>query len=175
MSKAKRAIFRIRSYILNNFQVSACVENESKEGTLVPYDWNSRDAECRLFISEQMLQRRKRKDFIHCIVTGEKIDSLKQSKENRILGSARAWFFVAGSAKYPRCEGLPAYLVVPGRFCSLWVVETQRKHNLRRISNQLMWLSRSLHEMWPQYEQGYDKVILQHFNVLPHIVNPVEK
>lgn len=31
-----------------------------------------------------MLQRWNRKDFIHCLVTGEKIDSLKQSKEKNL-------------------------------------------------------------------------------------------
>jgi len=39
---------------------------------------------------------------------------------------------------------------------------------------QLMCLSRALNEKWPQYEQGYDKVILHHDNTQLHVAQAVK-
>ena len=39
---------------------------------------------------------------------------------------------------------------------------------------QLRRLSRALHEKLPQYEQKYEKVILQHDNSRPHVAKPVK-
>ena len=39
---------------------------------------------------------------------------------------------------------------------------------------QLMRLNRALHEKQPQYEQRYEKVILQHDNARPHVAKPVK-
>ncbi|EGI62887.1 Mariner Mos1 transposase [Acromyrmex echinatior] len=41
-----------------------------KQGTWVPYEL-PRDVERRFFVCEQLLQRQKRKGFLHCIVTGD--------------------------------------------------------------------------------------------------------
>ena len=41
-----------------------------KQGTWVPYDLKPRDIECRFFACEQLLQRQKRKGFLHRIVAG---------------------------------------------------------------------------------------------------------
>lgn len=42
-----------------------------KEGTWVPYELKPRDVERRLCVCEQLLQRQKRKGFLHRIVTGD--------------------------------------------------------------------------------------------------------
>ena len=42
-----------------------------KQGTWVPCDLKPRDVERRLFACEQLLQRQKRKSFLHHIVTGD--------------------------------------------------------------------------------------------------------
>ena len=42
-----------------------------KEGIWVPYELKPRDVERRFFTCEQLLQRQKRKSFLHCIVTGD--------------------------------------------------------------------------------------------------------
>ena len=43
-----------------------------KQGTWVPYDLKPRYVECRFVTCEQLLQRQKRKGFLHRIVTGNK-------------------------------------------------------------------------------------------------------
>jgi len=42
-----------------------------KQGTWVSYELKPRDLERRFFMCEQLLQRQKRKGFLHCIVTGD--------------------------------------------------------------------------------------------------------
>ena len=42
-----------------------------KHGTWVPYDLKPRDVERRFYASEKLLQRHKRKGFLHRIVTGD--------------------------------------------------------------------------------------------------------
>ena len=42
-----------------------------KQGNWVPYELKPRDVERRLFACEQLLERQKRKDFLHRIVTGD--------------------------------------------------------------------------------------------------------
>ena len=42
-----------------------------KQGTWVPYDLKPRDVKNRSFACEQLLQRQKRKGFLHRIVTGD--------------------------------------------------------------------------------------------------------
>lgn len=42
-----------------------------KQGNWVPYELKPRDVERRLFASEKLLQRQKRKGFLHQIVTGD--------------------------------------------------------------------------------------------------------
>ena len=43
-----------------------------------------------------------------------------------------------------------------------------------QYQTQLMRLRRALREKRPQYEQRYEKVILQHDNARPHVANPVK-
>jgi len=48
-----------------------------KQGNWVPYELKPRDVERRLFACEQLLERQRRKGFLHRIVTGdEKLGSL---------------------------------------------------------------------------------------------------
>ena len=42
-----------------------------KQGNWVPYELKLRDVERRFFTCEQLLQRHKRKGFLHRIVTGD--------------------------------------------------------------------------------------------------------
>ncbi|EGI61179.1 Mariner Mos1 transposase, partial [Acromyrmex echinatior] len=42
-----------------------------KQGNWVPYELKSRDVERRLFACEQLLERQRRKGFLHRIVTGD--------------------------------------------------------------------------------------------------------
>ena len=42
-----------------------------KQGTWVPYDLKPSDVERRFFVCEKLLQRQRRKGFLHRIVTGD--------------------------------------------------------------------------------------------------------
>jgi len=42
-----------------------------KQGNWVPYELKPRDVEWRLFACEQLLERQRRKGFLHRIVTGD--------------------------------------------------------------------------------------------------------
>ena len=61
MTNARRACFSIRSYPPSHFLVISCVGNNSK----------TREVERRFFACERLLQRQKRKGFLHRIVTGD--------------------------------------------------------------------------------------------------------
>jgi len=43
------------------------LEMIQKQGNWIPYELKPRDLERRFFICEQLLQRQKRKSFLHCI------------------------------------------------------------------------------------------------------------
>ena len=87
-----------------------------KQGTWVPYELKPRDVERRFFVCEQLLQRQKRKGFLHCIVTGdEKWIHYNNPKRRKSWGLPRSCFYVDASAEYSRCEGYAVYLVGPGR------------------------------------------------------------
>ena len=55
-----------------------------KQGNWVAYELKPRDVERHFFICEQLLQRQKRKEFLHCIITGDekwiRYDNPKQKK-----------------------------------------------------------------------------------------------
>ena len=62
-----------------------------KQGNWVPYELKPRDVERRLFACEQLLERQRRKGFLHRIVTGEKwvhYDNLKRRKSWRVPSHA---------------------------------------------------------------------------------------
>jgi len=63
-----------------------------KQGNLVPYELKPRDVERNFFTCEQLLQRQKRKGFLHRIVTGDETwihyDNPKRKKLWRRPGHA---------------------------------------------------------------------------------------
>ena len=63
-----------------------------KQGNWVPYELKPRDVERRLFACEQLLERQRRKGFLHRIVTGDEkwihYDNLKRRKSCGVPGHA---------------------------------------------------------------------------------------
>ena len=54
--------------ILKRFKAMGMIQ---KQGNWVPYKLKPRDVERRLFACEQLLERQRRKGFLHRIVTGD--------------------------------------------------------------------------------------------------------
>jgi len=144
-----------------------------KQGNWVPYELKPRDLERRFFTCEQLLQRQKRKDILHRIVTGNEkwihYDNLKRKKSLGKSGHASTTGSNIYGSKLMLCiwwdqEGVVYYeLLQPN--------ETIIRDRYRL---QLMRLSRALKEKRPQYEQRHDKVILQHYNARPHVAQAIK-
>ena len=70
-----------------------------KQGNWMPYELKPRDVERRLFACEQLLERQRRKGFLHRIVTGdEKWVHYDNPKRRKSWG-------VPGQTEYSRLRG----------------------------------------------------------------------
>ena len=146
-----------------------------KQETWVPYDLKPRDVERRFFACEQLLQRQKRKRFLHRIVTGDEkwihYSNPKRRKSWGLPGHA------SSSSAQPNIHAAKVML------CMWWVqagviyyklLKPNETITRERYRTQLMRLSRALREKRPQYEQRDEKVILQHDNARSHAAKPVK-
>lgn len=146
-----------------------------KQGHWVPYELKPRDVERRFLTCELLLQRQKRKGFLHRIVTGDEkwihYDNPKRRKSWGKPGHAST-----SSAK-PNIHGSKLLL------CIWWDQQGVIYYELLKPNEtitgdryrlQLMRLSRALKEKRPLYEQRHDKVILLHDNARPHVAKPVK-
>lgn len=146
-----------------------------KVGHWVPYELKPRDVERRFFTCEQLLERHKRKSFLHRIVTGDEkwvhYDNPKRRATYGYPGHASVSTTVQNihGLKLMLCiwwdqQGVVYYeLLQPG--------ETITGEVYRR---QLMRLSRALKEKRPETVTRHNKVILQHDNARPHVAKPVK-
>ena len=141
----------------------------------VPHELKPRDVERRFFTCEQLLQRQKRKGFLHRIVTGDEkwihYDNPKRKKVYAKPGQA------GPSQPKEDIHGMKVML------CIWWdmkgvvyyeLLEPDETITGQRYRLQLMRLSRALREKRSEYEQRHDKVILQHDNARPHVAQPVK-
>ena len=146
-----------------------------KHGHWVPYELKPRDVERRLFACEQLLQRQKRKGFLHRIVTSDEkwihYDNPKRKKSWGYRGHAST------STAKPNIHGSKLML------CIWWdqlgviyyeLLQPGETITGARYRTQLMRLSRALQEKRPQYEQRHEKVILLHDNARPHVAQVVK-
>ena len=146
-----------------------------KVGHWVPYELKPKDVERRFFTCEQLLERHKRKSFLHRIVTGDEkwvhYDNPKRRATYGYPGHASVSTAVQNihGLKLMLCiwwdqQGVVYYeLLQPG--------ETITGEVYRR---QLMRLSRALKEKRPETVTRHNKVILQHDNARPHVAKPVK-
>jgi transposase len=146
-----------------------------KQGNWVPYELKPRDIERRFFTCEQLLQRHKRKGFLHRIVTGDEkwihYDNPERKKSWVKRGQPST------SKAKPNIHGSKLML------CIWWdqlgavyyeLLQPNESITGARYRTQLMRLSQALKEKRPQYVERHDKVILQHDNARPHVAQPVK-
>lgn len=146
-----------------------------KQGNWVPYELKPRDVERRLFACEQLLERQRRKGFLHRIVTGDEkwvhYDNPKRRKSWGYPGHAST------STAKPNIHGSKVMLCIWWDQLGVVYYELLKPTETitgDRYRTQLMRLSRALKDKRPQYNERHDKVILQHDNARPHVAKVVK-
>lgn len=146
-----------------------------KQGHWVPYELKPRDVERRFLMCELLLQRHKRKGFLHRIITGDEkwiyYDNPKRKKSWGMPGHAST-----SSAK-PNIHGSKILLCIWWDQQGVIYYELLKPNEIitgARYRLQMMRLSRALKEKRPLYGQRHDKVILLHDNARPHVAKPVK-
>ena len=146
-----------------------------KVGHWVPYELKPRDVERRFCMSEMLLERYKKKSFLHRIVTGDEkwihYDNPKRRATYGYPGHA------SSSAAAPNIHGQKIMLCI--WWDQLGVVYYELLQPNETITGevyrrQLMRLSRALKVKRPETVARHDKVILQHDNARPHVARPVK-
>lgn len=147
-----------------------------KQENWVPYELKPRDIERRFFTCELLLQRQRRKSFLHRIVTGDEkwihYDNPKRKRSWCKPGQPSTSTAKPNihSSKVMLCiwwdqKGVIYYeLLKPG--------ETITGDRYRQ---QLVKLNRALKDKRPDYAKRHDKVIFQHDNARPHVAKPVKE
>jgi len=153
-----------RSTISRRLKVIGMIQ---KQGNWVPYELNPRDVERRKMTCELLLQRHRRKSFLHRIVTGDekwiRYDNPKRKK------SSTAKLNIHG-AKLMLCIWWDQLGVVYYE-----LLQPNETITGERYQQQLMQLSRALKQKRPDYAKRHDKVIFQHDNARPHITKAVKE
>ena len=125
---------------------------------------------------EQLLQRHKRKSFLHRIITGDEKwihdDIPKRKKSWGPPGHAST------STAKPNIHGAKLML------CIWWdqkgvvyykLLKPNETITGERYQQQLMQLSRALKVKRPEYAKRHDKVVFQHDNARPHVARTVKE
>ena len=146
-----------------------------KQGNWVPYELKLRDVERRFCMCEQLLQRQKRKGFLHRIVTGDEkwihYDNPKRKKSYVKPGQPST------STPKPNIHGSKLMLCIWWDQLGVVYYELLKPNETitgDRYRLQLMRLSRALKDKRPQYTERHEKVILQHDNARPHVAKVVK-
>lgn len=146
-----------------------------KEGHWVPYELKPRDIERRFLTCELLLQRQKRKGFLHRIVTGDEkwihYDNPKRRKSWVKPGEPST------SVAKPNIHGSKLLLCIWWDQKGVIYYELLKPHETVTgdlYRRQLMRLSRALKQKRSEYFERHDKVILLHDNARPHVAKPVK-
>ena len=127
-----------------------------KQGNLVLYKLKPRDVEWHLLTWEQLLQRQKRKAFLHCIVTSDgKWIHYDNTKRRRLWSKPG---HTSKSAANPNINGSKVLV-------SIW---------LNQLGVFLLWTTQTDQEKQLIYQQRYEKVILQNDNTWPPFAKRVK-
>ena len=126
-----------------------------KQGTWVPYNLKPRDVERRLFSCEQLLERQKRKGFLHRIVTGDEkwihYSNPKKRKSWGLPGHAST------SSARPNIRADKVMLCIWWDQVGVIYYELLKPNETitgERYRTQLMRLSRALRENGPNTNRG---------------------
>jgi len=147
-----------------------------KQGNWVPYQLKPRDVERRFCMCEQLLQRHKRKSFLHRIITGDEkwihYDNPKRKKSWGPPGHAST------STAKPNIHGAKLMLCIWWDQKGVVYYELLKPNETitgERYQQQLMQLSRVLKVKRPEYAKRHDKVVFQHDNARPHVARTVKE
>ena len=146
-----------------------------KLGNWVPYDLKPRDVERRFCMSEILLQRHRKKSFLHRIVTGDEkwihYDNPKRKHSYVKPGQP------GPSQPKPNIHGAKVML------CIWWDQKGVLYYELLKSGQtitgdlyrtQLIRLKRAIAEKRPEYATRHEGIIFQHDNARPHVARPVK-
>lgn len=146
-----------------------------KQGVWVPHELTERAIATRLTMCDLLLQRQKRKSFLHRIVTGDEkwiyYDNPKRPK---------AWVKPGEPGPSTPKRNIHCSKVM---LCIWWDQEGVLYYELlpsnqtitaERYKQQLIDLSIAMKKIRPQYSARHDKVIFQHDNARPHVAKIVK-
>ena len=147
-----------------------------KQGIWLPHELKERDIERRKTMCEMLLQRQKRKSFLHRIVTGDEkwihYDNPKRPK---------AWVRPGEAGPSKPKQNIHGSKVM---LCIWWdqkgvvyyeLLKPSETITGDRYRQQLIELNRALKQKRPVYAERHDKLIFQHDNARPHVAKPVKE
>lgn len=146
-----------------------------KLGNWVPHELKDRDIERRKTMCELLLQRQKRKCFLHRIITGDEKWIRYDNPKRR-----PAWVMPGEAGPSTPKRNIHGSKVM---LCIWWdmkgVVYYELLHPNETITGaryrtQLMRLKKALAQKRPEWKERHDKIILQHDNARPHVAVPVK-
>ena len=146
-----------------------------KLGNWVPHELKPRDVERRFCISEMLLERNKRKSFLHRIVTGDEkwihYDNPKRLKSYGPPGHV------------PNSTAKPNIHCAKVMLCIWWdqkgiiyyeLLNPGQTINAEVYRQQLIHLKRKIVENRPEYTTRHEAIIFHHDNARLHIAAPVK-
>ena len=145
-----------------------------KQGNWVPHELKPRDIKRRFCMSEILLERHKKKSFLHRIVTGDEkwinYDNPKRKKSYVKPGQP------AKSTAKPNIHGRKVILCIWWDQKSMLYYELLKPGetiNWERYRTQLICLKRAIAVKRPGYATRHEAIISHHDNARPHVAIPV--
>lgn len=146
-----------------------------KQCNWVPYELKPRDVERRLVTCEMLLERQKRKGFLHRIITGDEkwiqYDNPKRKKSWCKPGKPST------SIAKPNIHGTKVMLSIWWDQRGVVFYELLKQGETitgERYRQQLIKLRRALTQKRPEWDSRHEQLILQHDNARPHVAIPVK-
>lgn len=146
-----------------------------KLGNWVPYELKDRDIERRKTMCELLLQRQKRKSFLHRIITGDEkwihYDNPKRKAAWVKPGEA------GPSTPKRNIHGAKVMLCIWWDMKGVIYYELLNSNETitgARYRTQLMRLKQALAQKRPEWKGLHEKIILLHDNARPHVAVPVK-
>jgi histone-lysine N-methyltransferase SETMAR len=147
-----------------------------KEGNWLPHELTERDIAKRLTICELLLDRQRRKSFLHRIITGDEKWVYYENPKRK-----KSWVKPGEPSTSTPKRNIHGSKVM---LCIWWdqkgvvyyeLLKSGETVNADRYRQQLINLKRALQEKRSEYAKRHDKVIFQHDNARPHIAKPVKE
>lgn len=146
-----------------------------KEGIWVPYELSERNKERRKTTAEIMLERFRRKAFLHRIVTGDEkwvyYDNPKRKKSWTSPGEP------ATSIAKPNIHGKKLLLCIwwdQGGILYYELLQPGETVTANRYKNQLIQLRHQIAVKRPQWANRHEKLIFLHDNARPHVAKSIK-